>query len=74
MQFLSICLLGLMYFILVKNSCIGIAILVCLAALGWMKASLLFKTPNRKRFMALLFIDGGYFIVASSVFILMGLI
>jgi len=73
MQFLSICLLGFMYFVLVKYS-ICLAILVCFATFGWMKASLLFKTPNRKRFMALLYIDGGYFVVASGVFILLGLI
>ena len=72
-QFLSICLLGFMYFIVVKY-CMGLAVLVWLAALGWMKASLLFKTPNRKRFMALLYIDGGYFTVASLVFVLLGLL
>ena len=72
-QFLSICLLGVMYFLLVKCH-IVLAVLVCFAVLGWMKASLLFKTPNRKRFMALLLIDGGYFLVASLVFILLGLL
>jgi hypothetical protein len=73
-QFLAICLLGLLYFVLAKYCGIWIAGLVWFANLGWMKASLLFKTPNRKRFLALLYIDGGYFTVASWVFILMGLI
>jgi hypothetical protein len=72
-QFLAICLLGLMYFVLVKYS-IWLAIFVWLANLGWMKASLFFKTPNRKRFMALLCVDGGYFTVAALVFILLGLV
>ena len=72
-QFLAICLLGLMYFVLVKYS-VCLAIFVWFANFGWMKASLLFKTPNRKRFMALLCIDGGYFLVASLTFILFGLL
>jgi len=72
-QFLSICLLGFMYFVVVKES-IWLAALVWLATFGWMKASLLFKTPNRKRFIALLFIDGGYFTVAAVMFVLFGLI
>jgi hypothetical protein len=74
MQFLSICLLGFMYFVLVKHTSVCMAALVWLANIGWMKASLLFKTPNRKRFMALLCIDGGYFTVAAVAFILLGLI
>ena len=72
-QFLAICLLGIMYFVIVPYS-VCLAVLVWFVVLGWMKASLLFKTPNRKRFMALLLIDGGYFTVASGVFILMGMI
>ncbi|MCL2289842.1 MAG: DUF1761 domain-containing protein [Bacteroidetes bacterium] len=72
-QFLAICLLGLMYFVLVKFS-ICLAVFVWFANFGWMKASLLFKTPNRKRFMSLLLIDGGYFLVTALVFILFGLI
>jgi hypothetical protein len=48
------------------------AALVWFANIGWMKASLLFKTPNRKRFLALLYIDGGYFTIAALVFILLG--
>ncbi|MDR0231064.1 MAG: DUF1761 domain-containing protein [Dysgonamonadaceae bacterium] len=72
-QFLAICLLGLMYFVLVKYS-IWLAIFVWLANLGWMKASLFFKTPNRKRFITLFCVDGGYFTVAALVFILLGLI
>ena len=72
-QFIAICLLGLIYFVLVKYSA-WLAVAVWFANLGWMKASLLFKTPNRKRFMALLYIDGGYFTVASLVFIVLGLI
>jgi len=72
-QFLTICLLGVMYFVLVKYS-VCIAVLVWIAVLGWMKASLLFKTPNHKRFLSLFCIDGGYFTVASVVFILLGMI
>jgi len=72
-QFLAICLLGILYFVIVPYS-VCLAVLVWFVALCWMKASLLFKTPNRKRFMALLLIDGGYFTVASGVFILMGMI
>ncbi len=72
-QFLAICLLGLMYFVLIKFN-IWLAVLVWFSNFGWMKANLLFKTPNRKRFVALLNIDGGYFTVASLVFILFGLI
>jgi len=72
MQFLSICLLGFMYFVLVKHTSICMAALVWFANIGWMKASLLFKTPNRKRFLALLYIDGGYFTIAALVFILLG--
>jgi len=72
-QFLAICLLGLMYFVLV-NFNVWLAVLVWFANMGWLKASLLFKTPNRKRFLALLGIDGGYFTVAAVVFILLGLI
>jgi len=71
-QFLAICLLGLMYFVLVQFN-IWLAVFVWFANIGWMKASLLFKTPNRKRFMALLCIDGGYFTLAAVVFILLGL-
>ena len=73
-QFLAICLLGLMYFVLVKYTSACFAAFIWFVTLSWMKASLLFKTPNRKRFMALLLIDGGYFTVASWVFILLGLI
>jgi len=72
-QFFAICLLGFMYFVLVEYS-VWLAILVGIVVLSWIKASLLFKTPNRKRFMALLYIDGGYFVVTSVVFILMRLI
>jgi hypothetical protein len=74
MQFLSICLLGFMYFVVVKYTSVYMAALIGFAAFGWMKASLLFKSPNRKRFMVLLAIDGGYFWVASIIFILLGLI
>jgi len=72
-QFLAICLLGLMYFVLVQFN-VWLAVFVWFANIGWMKASLLFKTPNRKRFMALLCIDGGYFTVAAVVFVLLGLL
>jgi len=72
-QFLAICVLGFMYFVVLKYN-IWLSILVCFANLGWMKASLLFKTPNRKRFMAMLWIDGGYYMTASLVFILLGLL
>jgi hypothetical protein len=72
-QFLAICLLGLMYFVVVEFN-IWLAVLVWFANLGWMKASLLFKTPNRKRFLALLTIDGGYFTLAAAMFILFALL
>jgi hypothetical protein len=72
-QFLAICLLGFLCFVLVEIN-VWLAVAVWFVNLGWMKASLLFKSPNRKRFMALLLIDGGYYTVASLVFILLGLI
>lgn len=72
-QSLAICLLGLMYFVL-TDFCVWLSVFVWFAVIGWMKANLLFKTPNRKRFMALLLIDGGYFTVASLGFVLLALI
>jgi hypothetical protein len=62
-----------MYFVLANFSA-WLSVLVLVAIIGWMKASLLFKTPNRKRFLVLFFIDGGYFAVASVVFILLALV
>jgi hypothetical protein len=72
-QFLAICLIGLMYFVVVDFN-VWLAVFVWFANIGWMKASLLFKTPNRKRFLALLYIDGGYFTVAAVVFILFAIL
>jgi hypothetical protein len=72
-QFLAICLLGFMYFVLVPFG-ICMPILVAITVLGWMKGQIIFQTPEWKFRVDRIIIDNGYFAIASAIFIGLALI
>jgi hypothetical protein len=72
-QLLAILLLGLMYFILAPLS-ICLSIFVAVAICGWMKASIIFQTPEKQFRIDRILIDVGYFALASAIFIGLALI
>ena len=72
-QFLATCLIGYMYFVLVKI-CIGLAILVAVAIMGWMKGNIFFSTSTKQRRIDRILIDVGYFAIVSVIYILFALI
>ena len=72
-QLLATCLIGFMYFVLVRV-CTGLTILVAVAIIGWMKGSILFSTPTKRRRIDRILIDVGYFTIISVIFILFALI
>lgn len=69
LQFFTTALVGFMYFILTPIS-LPLAILVCIAFAGWTKSMLNFQIAEWKRYVTLVMIDVGYFVVVSAVFIL----
>ena len=72
-QLLATCFIGYMYFVLVPIS-IGVAIFAAVAIIGWIKANILFSTPDKQRCIDRILIDAGYFAVISIIFILFALI
>jgi hypothetical protein len=72
-QLLATCLVGYLYFVLVKI-CICLAIFAAVAFVGWIKANILFSTPTKQRRIDRILIDAGYFAILSAIFILFALI
>jgi hypothetical protein len=72
-QLLATCLIGYLYFVLVQI-CIGVAIFAAVAIIGWIKANILFSTPEKQRRIDRIWIDAGYFAIVSVIFILFALI
>ena len=72
-QLLAICFIGYLYFVLVKL-CVGVAIFAAVAFIGWLKANILFSTPDKQRRIDRIFLDAGYFAIVSLIFILFALI
>lgn len=69
MQLVASALVGLMYFVAMQIAW-EMGVLILFAMIGWMKASILFSAPERKRRCDLIFIDVGYFMIASIVFMM----
>ena len=72
-QLLATCFIGYLYFVLVQI-CIGVAIFAAVAIIGWIKANILFSTPDKQRRIDRILIDAGYFAMISVIFILFALI
>jgi len=72
-QFASTAFLGLFYFVLVPVS-LWLAVFACAALSAWIKSMLKFQIRDWRRFVALAWIDVGYFGVVSLIFILMALL
>jgi hypothetical protein len=51
-----------------------VAIFAAVAIIGWIKANILFSTPEKQRRIDRIFIDAGYFTLVSVIFILFALI
>lgn len=71
-QFVATIILGFAIFVGVQIS-IQLTILILVAAAGWQKASLYFKYPQFDTFVKVAFIEVGYFTIASTLFVIIGL-
>lgn len=71
-QFVATMILGFVIFVGVRIS-IPLTILMLVAAAGWQKASLFFKYPQFDNFVKVAFIEVGYFTIASTLFVIIGL-
>ncbi len=71
-QFVATIILGVVVFVGVQIS-IPLTISMLVAAAGWQKAALFFKYPQFDNFVKVAFIEVGYFTIASTLFVIIGL-